>query len=78
MNFWFRENVSTGLFYRSENAIALSLEFIVDDRLSLSAAYDFTTNDLKEEASGTMEFLLAYRFSYRYDGIPMGKSRRFK
>lgn len=77
-NLWLIENFSVGLHYRSSDAIGLSAEFIIADQLSIGAAYDFTTQDLNKESSGSMEFLLAYRINYKYNGVPMGRSRRFR
>lgn len=75
-NLWLNESFAIGVHYRSEDAFALSMEFLIMDQLSIGAAYDFTTSELNQHSSGTVELLLGYRFAYGGYGIPMGGKKR--
>lgn len=70
---WLIKEFNIGAFYRSNDAFALSSEFVVMDQLSIGASYDFTRSDLKDQQDGTLELLLAYKFNYGLNYIPMGK-----
>ncbi len=70
---WLNKDLAIGTHYRSVDAFALSMEFIISDRLSIGAAYDFTTSELRYDHSGTLEMLVGYKFGYDRDYIPMGR-----
>lgn len=70
---WLIKEFNLGAYYRTSDAFAISGEFVIADKLSIGAAYDFTTSDLNEYQDGTLELLIAYKFSYNQDYIPMGR-----
>lgn len=71
--FWFTKAINLGLFYRTTDAIVISADFILDELMTFGVAYDFTTSELNNEHSGTLELLFSYRFSQNDGMIPMGR-----
>jgi len=59
---WFKKRFAPGIHYRLGESIALSFEVAINDQFSLSTAYDFTTNDLYDYSSGSLELMMSYRF----------------
>ena len=59
---WIDKKFAPGIHYRVGESIALSFEMKVSDAFSLTAAYDFTTNELRDHSSGSMELMLRYTF----------------
>lgn len=62
MQVWFKNRFAPGIHFRLGESAALSFEAMVSDKFSLTAAYDFTTNDLYDYSSGSMELMLSYKF----------------
>lgn len=59
---WLTERLAPGLHWRLGESLAASLEFKFLEDWSITAAYDFTTNDLHDYTAGSMELMLGYRF----------------
>ena len=59
---WFKRRFAPGIHYRLGESLALSFEVAINERFSLTAAYDFTTNDLYDYSSGSLELMMLYRF----------------
>lgn len=62
LQIWFKNRFAPGIHFRVGESAALSFEVLLDDRFNLTAAYDFTTNDLHDYSSGSMELMLSYKF----------------
>ncbi len=59
---WLDRRFAPGLHYRVGESVAISFEVALNDQFSMTAAYDFTANDLHEYTSGSLEIMLAYQF----------------
>jgi len=62
LNVWYDHKVAIGLTYRTQDAIAITGEVILNERLKIGAAYDFTTSELKNYGHGSAEIMLGYKF----------------
>jgi len=63
VNAWLTEGFAVGGHWRSQDALALSAELLLDQKYRLAAAYDFTTSELRKETNGTLELMLGYNFN---------------
>ena len=70
---WLRKEFNVGVHYRTSDAVALSMEFVISEKLSIAAAYDFTSSELRQEQDGTVELLVGYKFDYGNGAMPMGR-----
>lgn len=59
---WLQEKFAVGAHWRYNDALALSVEVRMMDRLKMSLAYDFTINDLNAYSVGSPEIMLGYIF----------------
>lgn len=57
---WFKNRFAPGLHYRVGESVALSFEIAINDRFSLTSAYDFTANDLHVYTTGSFELMMSY------------------
>ena len=76
MNLWFLDDFALGAFYRSTNTLGLSAEFLFFEQFTVGAAYGFSLADLRNISSGSLEFLIGYRFGAGKNGHTA--RRRFK
>lgn len=63
VNAWLMNGFAVGAHWRSDDAIALSSELILDNKYRFAAAYDYTIGGLRKESNGTLEFMLGYMFN---------------
>jgi hypothetical protein len=59
---WFKERFAPGIHYRVGESVAISFEVALNNEFSLTSAYDFTANNLRDYSSGSIEFMLTYKF----------------
>ena len=59
---WINERMTPGLHYRWGDAFALSFGWLLDDRLQLGVAYDFTVSDIRLVSDNSFEIQLGYLF----------------
>lgn len=59
---WLHKRFAPGLHYRVGESVALSFEALLNDQFSMTCAYDFTANDLRDYTSGSIELMVAYKF----------------
>jgi len=59
---WLKRRFAPGIHYRVGESVALSFEVAIDNKFSLTTAYDFTANDLRDYSSGSIELMLTYKF----------------
>lgn len=72
INLWIDGRFAIGGHLRTQDALAVSAETFLLDKLRISAAYDFTTSDIQNASAGTLEFMIGY-YLYRK---PEGKKVR--
>jgi len=58
---WLNKRFAPGVHFRLGESIALSVEVAINDRFSLTSAYDFTVNDLYDYTSGSLEIMMSYK-----------------
>jgi len=63
VNAWLTDGLAIGGHWRSSDALALSVELLLEEKYRLAAAYDFTTSELRKDSNGTIELMLGYNFS---------------
>lgn len=59
---WVNDMFAPGIHWRVGESIALSLEVELNDELSLTAAYDFTTNNINDYGNGSLEMMFSWIF----------------
>lgn len=59
---WLSDKIAPGLHWRLGESVAVSFEMKFLEDFSFTAAYDFTTNDLHDYTTGSMEVMVGYRF----------------
>ena len=59
---WINESITPGIHYRWDDALVFSLGWLLDDRLQLGLAYDFTISRLRLVSDNSFEVQLGYRF----------------
>lgn len=59
---WLNDKIAPGIHWRLGESLAVSIEMKLLEDFSLTAAYDFTTNDLHDYTTGSMEVMMGYRF----------------
>jgi type IX secretion system PorP/SprF family membrane protein len=62
MQAWLNDRIAPGIHWRLGESLAVSIEMKFMEDFSFTAAYDFTTNDLHDYTSGSMEVMLGYKF----------------
>jgi len=63
-NFLLAEKFWIGGMYRSGDAIGAIAQWIINKKLRLGYAYDFTTTDLRNYHNGVHEIMISYEFVY--------------
>ena len=61
--FFILPQFAVGFAYRSQDAFALTSQFIIDKTLSLGVAFDFNTSELNTENNGSIEFIVGYKIN---------------
>ena len=59
---WLMKRFAPGIHYRVGESVALSFEMAINNKFSLTSAYDYTANDLRDYSSGSIELMLTYKF----------------
>ncbi len=59
---WINERITPGLHYRWGDAFALSFGWLLDDRLQLGLAYDFTVSNIRLVSENSFELQIGYVF----------------
>lgn len=59
---WINESMSPGIHYRWDDALVLSFGWLLDERLQLGVAYDFTISDIRLVSDNSFEIQLGYIF----------------
>ncbi len=59
-NVWILPEFALGVLYRSQDAIALSAQLLLNQRFQVGLSYDFSTSELRKENVGGLEIMLAY------------------
>ena len=62
-NLIFMDKLWVGLNYRVGDSIDGLIQYQLSNNLRAGFAYDFTTSELKNHSSGTVEFMLTYAFN---------------
>jgi type IX secretion system PorP/SprF family membrane protein len=61
----YKEKVWAGLTYRTSDAIALTIGYLMGENLTFGYAYDYATSNIRNYSSGTHELMLGIRFNKR-------------
>ena len=59
---WINESISPAVHYRWDDALVFSLGWLLDERLQLGLAYDFTISELRLVSDNSFEIQLGYTF----------------
>lgn len=59
---WINESISPGIHYRWDDALVFSLGWLLDERLQLGFAYDFTISEVRLVSDNSFEVQLGYIF----------------
>jgi type IX secretion system PorP/SprF family membrane protein len=61
----YKEKVWAGLTYRTSDAIAITIGYLMGENLTFGYAYDYATSNIRNYSSGTHELMLGIRFNKR-------------
>lgn len=64
LNFIFKNLLTVGAVYRSQDALVGLMQMELSQNLSMGYSYDYTTSDIQRYSNGSHEFLLNYRIPY--------------
>ncbi len=59
----YTDNLWFAVAYRHLDAISIVAEYVIDDKLEIGYAYDYTISGLRSYQNGTHEIILGYRWS---------------
>ena len=65
--FWYQNRIGFGLSYRHLDAIYATVEYIHNNMLEISYAYDLTISQLNRYNQGTHEVIIGVRWNRRRD-----------
>jgi len=66
--FWFKEEIGLGFSYRHLDAVYFIFEYVHDDKIEFSYAFDLTLSELGQYNRGTHEIIMGIRW-----GAPKGR-----
>ena len=68
LNLWIDGRFAIGGHLRTQDAIAVSAEVFLLETLRMSAAFDFTTSNIQNASTGTLEFMIGYYLFRKPEG----------
>ncbi len=61
-NFLFYERFWAGAMYRYQEAVGMLFQYVINDKLRIGYAYDFSVNEIRTYSSGSHEIMLGVDF----------------
>jgi len=70
LQFWYKDIFSTGVSYRSQDALSFMVEIPITQELNLGYAYDYTTSPFRTIGNGAHEIILEFTWANKNIKVP--------